>query len=131
MRQVFTSPRLENVEGIAAMLRADGIEVRVTHGRTYKGSIRGNFSYREGSRGGPLPAVWVLKSEDQPRARELLRSAGLFDTTRIPGDSYLAPTFRDEAPAKPVNPQQRAMRIKLALIAAIGIALVLALARMF
>lgn len=131
MRQVFSSPRLENVEGIAKMLRDDGIEVRITHGRSFKGTIRGDFSYREGMRAGPQPAVWVLKSEDQPRARELLRSAGLFESTRTPGDSFLAPTVHDIAADKVRTPQQRAFRIKIALLLAIGIATVLTLARVF
>ena len=131
MRQVFTSPRLENVEGIAKLLRDEGIEVRITHGRSFKGTIRGDFSYRDRMRTGPQPAVWVLKSEDQPRARELLRNAGLFETTRAPGDSYLAPTFRDPELEQPASPQQRAFRIKMALLLAIGIALVLTLSRVF
>lgn len=130
MRQVFSSPRLENVEGIAKMLRDDGIEVRITHGRSFKGTIRGDFSYRDAMRSGPLPAVWVLKSEDQPRARELLRNAGLFESTRTPGDSFLAPTVHDTA-EKAASPQQRALRIKIALLLAIGIALVLTLSRVF
>ena len=28
------------------------------------------------------PSVWVMRAEDQPRARELLREAGLLATTR-------------------------------------------------
>ena len=50
MRQVFSSPRLENVEGIAKMLEDEGIEVRITHGRSYKGGWGGRRSYREGER---------------------------------------------------------------------------------
>ena len=60
MRQVFSSQRLENVEGVARLLRDAGIEVRVTHGRSYKGNRRGTFSYREQE--GPQPAVWVVRS---------------------------------------------------------------------
>lgn len=131
MRQVFSSPRLENVEGIAKMLRDEGIEVRITHGRSFKGTIRGDFSYRESMRTGPLPAVWVVKSEDQPRARELLRGAGLLETTRTPGDSFLATTIHEAKPDMPATPQQRAFRLKLALLLAIGIALVLTLSRVF
>lgn len=130
MRQVFSSPRLENVEGIAKMLRDEGIEVRITHGRSFKGTIRGDFSYREAMRDGPLPAVWVMNSEDQPRARELLRSAGLFESTRTPGDSFLAPTVHDTS-GKSASPQQRAFRIKIALLLAIGIATMLTLSRVF
>lgn len=131
MRQVFTSPRLENVEGIAKLLRDEGIEVRITHGRSYKGAIRGNFNYRDSLRKGPQPAVWVVKSEDQPRAREMLRNAGLLESTRTPGtDSFLAPSVH-EASDKTATPQQRAFRIKIALLIGIGVALVLALSRVF
>ncbi|HWI24375.1 MAG TPA: pathogenicity-like protein, partial [Lysobacter sp.] len=41
MRQVFSSPRLENVEGIAKFLEEHGIEVRITQGRSYKGGWSG------------------------------------------------------------------------------------------
>ena len=30
MRQVFSSPRLENVEAVAELLRKEGIEVRIS-----------------------------------------------------------------------------------------------------
>ena len=36
MRQVFTSPRLENVEGVAQLLRDAGVEIKVTDARSYK-----------------------------------------------------------------------------------------------
>lgn len=133
MRQVYTSARLENVEGVAQLLRDDGIEVRITHGRSYKGSRRSEFSYRDEENTGPKPAVWVVKSEQQPRARAILRDAGLLDTTRKQAsDSYLAPTFRDEIPAAtPATPQRRAFRIKLGLLLAIGVILALAFVRAF
>lgn len=76
MRQVFSSPRLENVERVAELLRAEAIEVRIVNGRSYKGSRRSTFSYREGA-SGPRPSVWVVRAEDQTRARALLREAGL------------------------------------------------------
>ena len=118
MRQVFTSQRLENVEGVAELLRAEGIEVRITNGRSYKGNRRGTFKYTQPV-AGQQPAVWVVRSEDQPRARALLRETGLLVTTR-PTDAFLgggqaAPP--DAAPAP--DPQRRAMRIKLLLIVAI------------
>ena len=68
MRQVFSSPRLENVERVAQLLQDEGIAVKVTHRRAYKGGLRGNFSYRDEARTEPMPAVWVVRSEDQPRA---------------------------------------------------------------
>ena len=133
MRQVYSSARLENVEGVAQLLRDDGIQVRITHGRSYKGSRRSEFSYREGDDNGPKPAVWVVLSEDQPRARAILRGAGLLDTTRKQAvESYLAPTLHEGGRiAATATPQRRAMRIKLGLLLAIGIALALVFIRIF
>ena len=90
MRQVFTSPRLENVEEVAAMLRADGIEVRITNDRSYRGQRRSHFSYRVDEEApAPKPAVWIINADEQPRARQLLRDAGLLDSSRDGASSYL------------------------------------------
>ena len=89
MRQVFSSPRLENVEAVAELLRKEGIEVRISDGRSYRGNRRSNFSYRDGAGTGPQPAVWILKADDQPRGRQLLRDAGLMDSTRAGESTYL------------------------------------------
>ncbi len=130
MRQVYSSTRLENVEGVAQLLRDDGIEVRITHGRSYKGSRRSEFSYREDGNSGPKPAVWVVLSEQQPRARAILRDAGLLDTTRKQAsDSYLAPTLHEASAGTAATPQRRAFRIRLGLLLAIGVALALVFVR--
>ena len=126
MRQVFSSPRLENVEGIAKFLEEHGIEARITQGRSYKGGWSGRRSYRD-TDGGPMPAVWVVKSEDQPLARQLLREAGLLDSTRQqPSDSYLAPSVHEAAEPRAATPQRRAFRYKLGLLVSIGVAIALA-----
>lgn len=91
MRQVFASARLENVEAVAALLREHGIEVIIRDGRGWRGAIRGNFSYRESARPRAVPTVWVVRSADQPQARQLLREAGLLDDERD-RPSYLSPT---------------------------------------
>lgn len=132
MRQMFSSTRMENVEGVAQLLRDDGIEVRVTHGRSYKGGLRGDFSYRESEQSGPKPAVWVVKSEDQTRAREILRNAGLIDTTRKPAGDDVVPAFREEpVTVAPTSLQRRAFRIKIGLLLAIGAIVLMALLRAF
>lgn len=125
MRQVFASPRLENVEGIARFLEEHGIEVRITQGRSYKGGWSGRRTYRD-SDAGPQPAVWVVRSEDQPRARQLLREAGLLGTTRAAPDSYLAPSVHAEIAPRVATPQRRALRYKIGLLIAIGVAIALA-----
>jgi hypothetical protein len=126
MRQVFTSARLENVEHVAKLLEDAGIEVRITHGRSYKGGIRGNFSYRDED--GPKPAVWIVRSEDQPRARAMLREAGLMDSSRNAADSYVAMSFRgtNPEPGRRSDPRRRALRMKLGLLAVIAAIMALA-----
>ena len=91
MRQLFSSARIENVEAVARLLEEAGIEVRISNGRSYRGAIRGNFSYREGTGSGPRPAVWVIRSDQQPEARRMLREAGLLQETTNRGESFLPP----------------------------------------
>ena len=125
MRQVFSSPRMENVERVAKLLRDAGIETRITHGRSYKGGLRGEFSYRDHVRTEPVPAVWVVLSEDQPAAREILRAAGLLDSTRME-TGYSLPAFRTELPVLPADPaRRRSFRLKVGLL--LVIAMVIAL----
>jgi hypothetical protein len=127
MRQVFTSPRLENVERVAALLQEHGVVTRITNGRTFKGSLRGNFSYRETANKTPPPAVWVVRSEDQPKARELLRDAGLLDSGRSP-TSYLSTDLLHSARNDANDPAKRRMfRIKAGLLISITIAISLGL----
>lgn len=126
MRQVFTSPRLENAERVAQLLREAGIEVKLQHGRSYKGALRGDFSYRDQARTEPQPAVWVVQSEDQPKARALLRAHGLLDSTRS-DTGYRLPAFRSEEPAERDDPgRKRAFRLKLGLLLVIAIVIGLA-----
>lgn len=126
MRQVFSSPRLENVERVAQLLGEAGIQTSITHGRSYRGGRRGDFSYRDDARSGPLPAVWVVRSEDQPAARRILRDAGLLDSTR--GETgYTLPAFRSEQPAAGDPGRKQALRLKLGLLLAIVVVIALAL----
>jgi len=97
MRKVFSSQRLETVEGVADLLRRNGIEVRISNPRSYKGGRMREFSFLERPKEAELSAVWIVQVDQQAQARALLREAGLLDTTR-PGatadadsapDSYL------------------------------------------
>ncbi|GAB6195685.1 putative signal transducing protein [Lysobacter xanthus] len=127
MRQVFSSARLENVERVAALMRDAGIEVRITDGRSYKGGRRSTVSYRDSGES-TRPALWVVRSEDSGRAREILREAGLLDSTR-PGDAKLRfrSEFGDETTRTPA--QKRATRVKAALLAGMVIVIVMMFAR--
>ena len=120
MRKVFTSPRLENVEAVAALLQDAGIEVKISEARSYRGKRRSSFSYRESEDAGPQPAVWIIHAEDQPRGRQLLREAGLIDSSRASESSYLPLSVLErDKDAQAAGKRSRAMKIKLGLLAAI------------
>lgn len=127
MRQIFSSARLENVETLAQILREAGIETRITNGRSYKGGLHGNFSYIE--QGGPMPALWVVRAEDQTRARAMLREAGLLPSTRAgTGDAHTLPVFRSQQDEPGSDPRKkRLFRIKMALLGGIVVVLLLTL----
>ena len=120
MRQVFTSLRIETVEGVARLLQEHGIEVYLANGRSYHSKRGGQFSYAEPMKLKQQPSVWVRHAEDQPRARELLREAGLLASTR-PGQSdplAFAPVDAAEGPGR----RTLAWRIRIGLLIAVAIA---------
>ena len=129
MRQVFTSTRLENVEGVAKMLGEHGIETKITQGRSWKGNSRREFSYSAKNHDeSQQPAVWVLKSEDFKLARELLHEGGLLASTRE--TSYLPEKLQFRDTAKP-DAGRRVSRMRMALLAGVAIAAGWMMFRMF
>jgi len=119
VRQVFTSQRLETVEGVAKMLEDAGISVYVSHSRSYRSRRSGQFSYADPMPAHQQPGVWVRLAEDQPRARELLREAGLMATTR----NYSGLPHADAAASPAQSGEGRgrwAWRIRIGLMLAIA-----------
>jgi hypothetical protein len=120
MRQIYSSPRLENVEGVAKLMADAGIEHKVSDGRSYKKVSRRQFSYvpaRE-SQQGPQPAVWVINSDDYKRARELMLAAGLLDEAKT-ASSYLPEPMQPKA-TEAAPPARKINRVRLALLFAVG-----------
>ena len=120
MRQVFTSLRVETVEGVAKLLEDAGIEVYLANGRSYHSKRGGQFSYAEPMKLKQQPSVWVKRAEDQPRAREILRAAGLLATTRPSQGEPLVFAGADAIDEPKKRPL--AWRIRIALLIAIAIA---------
>jgi hypothetical protein len=119
MRQIYTSARVENVERVVAMLGEAGIETRVTNHRAWAGHDYKRPSYSDRAGRDSWPQVWIVKAEDQPRARALLREAGIEPATR----------YADELARSRSNTTQErrgalAMYLRLALLTAI-VALIL------
>ena len=129
MRQMFTSPRLENVERVAQLLTEAGIENRIQGGRTYKGHSRRQFSYTDKKASEQQASVWVIKSDDYKRAREMLIEMGLMDAANAPSSFVPEALQLKERPAD--DPDRRLMRIKIALLFVLGAASTWMLLRMF
>lgn len=117
MRQIFTSPRIENVEAVARWLDDAGIQTTIRNGRGWKGAIRGNFSYRDPPGRADHPSVWVIRAEDQPKARAMLREEGLLQTTRAPDMTYLPASMHDRTAS---TAGRRLSRVNLMLVVIIA-----------
>ena len=130
MRQIFTSQRLETVEGVARLLEEAGIPVHISQPRSYRSRRSGQFSYAEPVPAKLQPAVWIRIAEDQPRARELLRQHGLMATTRSYAD--LPQPATEAPPSRFDDPQggRWAWRLRIALLVVIaGVAVFIWLGR--
>lgn len=114
MRQLFTSPRLENVEAVAQLLTDAGIEHKISGGRSYKAYSRRQHSYTKKSSGtDEQAAIWIIKSDDYKRAREMMHELGLLEATHAP--SYLPDALQTSAKTG-TDPQRRLLRIRIALL---------------
>ncbi|HNV82924.1 MAG TPA: pathogenicity-like protein [Arenimonas sp.] len=119
MRQMFSSPRLENVEGVNKLFNDAGIETKITQGRSYKGNSRREHSYTDKKRqadSSQYPAVWVLKAEDYTKAREILHDADLLED-KIQNPYFPGLQFKDQ---DQITPEKKMLRMKLTLLAIIG-----------
>lgn len=82
MRQVYTSPRNENIDRVVALLRDAGIETSVTNRSNYAGHDYKGPSYAAKPNRDAWAQVWVVHSSDQQRARTILREIGIEPPTR-------------------------------------------------
>ncbi len=115
MRQIYTSPRYENVERVVALLGENSIATTVRNRRDWQGGQWKRFSYTERGESEGWGQVWVTNSNDQTRARELLREAGLEPATRFADELAAA-----RSPTDPRRHKNTSMRIRMVLLGLIG-----------
>jgi hypothetical protein len=120
VRQIYTSPRIENVERVVALLADAGIATTVTNRRAWAGHDYKGPSYSARPDPALWPQVWVVRAEDQPRARAVLREVGIEPAVRFAED--LARTRR---PGGETRRGALAMYLRLALLAAIALLILL------
>lgn len=96
MRQIYTSPRTENIDRVIALMAERGIETTVTNRSNYNRSTWQRFSYSPHQENRDSWAqVWITHAEDYTEARTLLRSIGIEPVIRH-GDELEA--FRNPSP---------------------------------
>lgn len=109
MRQIYSSQRLENVDKVEAMMQEVGIETYVSGRDKLRRDRRRRFSYTDRGQQGEWPAVWVVNADDLPKARDIMREAGLMGSTR--------PEYSPAAmPARVETPESWASRIRRGLL---------------
>ena len=123
MRPIYTSPRMANIERVVALLGEHGIQTSIGNRRAYQGSDWKRFSYTAKGDRDHWPQVMVMRADDQPLARKLLREAGLEPATRFADDLAAARGVGD-----PKSHSQASMRVKLVVLALIaGVSVLIAL----
>jgi hypothetical protein len=123
MRQIYTSPRMANIERVVALLAEHGIQTSIGNRRAYQGSDWKRFSYTAKGDRDAWPQVMVVRADDQPLARKLLREAGLEPATRFADDLAAARGVGDAA-----HHSRASMRVKLVVLALIaGVSVLIAL----
>ena len=115
MRQIYTSPRMENVERVVALMAEQGIQTTIGNRRAYQGADWKKFSYTAKADRDSWPQVSVVRSEDQTRARQILRDAGLEPAIRFADELAAARGAGDSTTQRRLS-----MRIKLVMLALIG-----------
>lgn len=118
MRHIYSSPRIENVERLVAVMAEHGIATRVTNRRAYDSKSYKQFSYARPGASDSWPAVWVTHAGDHTRARKLMRDIGIEPVTRYAED-LAAFRFRKTGGR---GPAQTAARIRTAMLVAVCIA---------
>jgi hypothetical protein len=111
---------VENVERVVALLAEAGIDTSVTNRRAWAGHDFKGPSYANRPDPSTWPQVWVVKAEDQPRARALLREIGIEPATRFADELQRSRT----APATENKHGALAWKLRIALLAIIVLLIV-------
>ncbi|HEY1589311.1 MAG TPA: hypothetical protein VGG00_06205 [Rhodanobacter sp.] len=78
MRQIYTSPRPENIDRVVALMAEHGIEATVANRSNYNRQSWQRFSYtQQQDNRDSWAQVWITHADDYTKARELLRQIGI------------------------------------------------------
>ena len=125
MRQIYTSPRSENIDKVVALLKEQGIATTVSNRSNWNKPNYERFSYSQRRENrDSWPQVWVSHADDYTRARSALREVGIEPVIRH-GEELAA--VRNPAPE--VKRRDVATRIRLIVLLAVVGAFVITMLR--
>ncbi len=115
MRQIYTSPRSENVDRVVALMTERGIATNVLNRSRYDRSTWKRFSYLQRSeRRDDWAQVWITHPDDYTKARVVLTDLGI-EPVIVHGDELAA--ARNASPvARREHVVTRARRIALLVV---------------
>jgi len=84
MRQIYTSPRQENIDRVVALMAENGIAASVANRSNYNRQSWQRFSYSaKTDERTKWPQVWIDHADDYTRARSLLQEIGIEPVIRF------------------------------------------------
>lgn len=125
MRQIYTSPRPENIDAVVTLMAEHGIEATVANRSNYNRASWKRFSYTQQRNDRARWAqVWVTRADDYTQARALLREIGIEPVIRH-GEELAA--VRNPTPA--MRRAYTAARVRRIVLVAIMVVVAVALWR--
>lgn len=124
MRQIYTSPRPENIDTVVALMAEHGIEATVANRSNYNRPTWKRFSYsQQRDDRSSWAQVWITRPDDYTQARALLRDIGIEPVIRYGEELAIA---RNPTPAvRRAHTVARVRRIiLLAIMAVVAVAFV-------
>jgi hypothetical protein len=115
MRQIYTSPRQQNIDNVVALMAEHGIETSVTNRSNYNRASWQRFSYSQGrDNSHSWPQVWISNADDYTQARMVLKEIGIEPAIRHADE--LAAARNPAAAAPRQHTVNRVRRIALAAV---------------
>lgn len=126
MRLLYTSPRQENIDRVAALMADNGIEISITNRSNWNRPSYQRFSYSQRNENRDAwPQVWVSKADDYTKARELMRQLGIEPQVRHAEELRIS---RDPVASMYARREHTVARTRrIVLLAIVGVFMVLAL----
>lgn len=122
MRQIYKSPRPENIERVVKLMAEHGIETSVSNHSAYRRPSYDRYSYSERGSSNDWPAVEIVHAADLTLARQILRDeAGIEPATRHAEILEAARQSRMGRPA--AGRDATARRIRMLSLVAVAVAL--------